>query len=103
MPDAEDTLAFTTANSYLGFQVTDVATDRVLYTVPVPGFSVTPTFGGIPSHGIGLSPNQRYLWLVDTPNRTVHEFDISGLPGSASELYAACENEVLMSDAGRSL
>jgi hypothetical protein len=65
--NAQGTLAFTTANRYLGFQVSDVATGRVLYTVPVPGFSVPPTFGGLPSHGIGLSPDQRDLWLVDRP------------------------------------
>jgi hypothetical protein len=43
--DARDTLAFTTADRYLGFQVSDVATGRVLYTVPVPGFSVPPSLG----------------------------------------------------------
>jgi hypothetical protein len=86
--DAHDTLAFTTANRYLGFQVSDVATGRVLYTVPVPGFSVPRTFRGIPSHGIGLSPDQRYLWLVDKPNRAVHEFDISGLPHRAPVMIA---------------
>ena len=86
--DAQDTLAFTTANRYLGFQISDVATGRVLYTVPVPGFSVPPTFRGLPSHGIGLSPDQRYLWLVDKPNRAVHEFDISGLPHRAPVMIA---------------
>ena len=78
--DAQDMLAFTTANRYLGFQISDVATGRVLYTVPVPGFSVPPGFRGLPSHGIGLSPDQRHLWLVDRPNRAVHEFDISTVP-----------------------
>jgi hypothetical protein len=86
--DAQDTLAFTTADRYLGFQVSDVATGRVLYTVPVPGFSVPPTFRGLPSHGIGLSPDQRNLWLVDKPNRAVHEFDISGLPHRAPVMIA---------------
>ncbi len=78
--NAQDTLAFTTADRFLGFQVSDIATGRVLYTVPVPGFTAPPTFQGIPSHGIGLSPDQRHLWLVDRPHRAVHEFDISGLP-----------------------
>ena len=86
--DSQDRFAFTTANRYLGFQISDVATGRVLYTVPVPGFSVPPTFRGIPSHGIGLSPDQRYLWLVDKPNRAVHEFDISGLPHRAPVMIA---------------
>ena len=86
--DAQDTLAFTTTTHYLGFQVSDVATGRVLYTVPVPGFNVPATFRGIPSHGIGLSPDQRDLWLVDRPNRAVHEFDISGLPRRAPVMIA---------------
>jgi DNA-binding beta-propeller fold protein YncE len=86
--NAQDTLAFTTANRYLGFQVSDVRTGRVLYTVPVPGFSVPATFQGIPSHGIGLSPDQRHLWLVDRPNRAVHEFDVSGLPRTAPVMIA---------------
>jgi hypothetical protein len=86
--DAQDTLAFTTADRYLGFQVSDVASGRVLYKVPVPGFGVPATFRGIPSHGIGLSPDQRYLWLVDRPNRAVHEFDVSGLPQRAPVMIA---------------
>ncbi len=86
--DARDSLAFTTSTRFLGFQVSDVATGAVLYTVPVPRFSVPPTFRGIPSHGIGLSPDQRYLWLVDRPNRAVHEFDISGLPRRAPAMIA---------------
>jgi DNA-binding beta-propeller fold protein YncE len=86
--DARDTLAFTTADRYLGFQVSDIARGRVLYTVPVPGFKVPSTFTGLPSHGIGLSPDQRDLWLVDKPNRAVHEFDISGLPHRAPAMVA---------------
>ena len=87
--NAQDTLAFTTGDRYLGFQVSDVATGRVLYTVPVPGFSMPPTFTGLEaSHGIGLSPDQRYLWLLDEPNHAVHEFDISGLPRKAPVLVA---------------
>jgi DNA-binding beta-propeller fold protein YncE len=86
--NAEDTLAFTTTTHYLGFQVSDVATGRVLYTVPVPGFTVPRSFGGIPSHGIALSPDERYVWLVDRPNRAVHEFNISGLPRRAPAMIA---------------
>ncbi|HET8976645.1 MAG TPA: hypothetical protein VFN87_00715 [Solirubrobacteraceae bacterium] len=86
--NAQDTLTFTTTTHALGFQVSDVTTGRVLYTVPVPGFRVPPTFTGIPSHGIALSPDQRHLWLVDRPHRAVHEFDISGLPHRAPVLIA---------------
>ena len=34
------------------------------------------------------SPDQRYLWLADRPNRAVHEFDISGLPRRAPVMIA---------------
>jgi DNA-binding beta-propeller fold protein YncE len=86
--NAQDTLAFTTANRFLGFQVSDIATGRVLYRVPVPGFSIPPAYRSVASHGIGLSPDQQYLWLVDKPNRAVHEFDISALPRKAPVLIA---------------
>jgi DNA-binding beta-propeller fold protein YncE len=87
--DAQDTLAFTTGDRYLGFQVSDIATGRVLYTTRVPGFKIPPTYTQLTaSHGIGLSPNQRYLWLVDEPNRAIHEFDISALPRKAPVLVA---------------
>jgi len=52
-----------------------------LFTVPVPGFSFdAQTFGRTPDHGISLSPNERELYLIDTPNGYVHVFDVSGLP-----------------------
>jgi DNA-binding beta-propeller fold protein YncE len=86
--DAQDTLAFTTANRFLGFQVSDTATGRVLYTAPAPGFSIPSAFRSVASHGIGLSPDQRYLWLVDKPNRALHEFDIAALPRRAPVLIA---------------
>jgi hypothetical protein len=87
--NAQNTLVFTTGDRYLGFQVSDIATGRVLYTVGVPGFTMPPTYQGLEaSHGIGLSPDQRFLWLLDEPNHAVHEFDISGLPNKAPVLVA---------------
>lgn len=87
--NGSQTLAFTTATSFLGFQVSSIATGKVLYTVPIPGFSFDPgTFGRTPDHGISLSPDERELYLIDTPNGYVHVFDVSGLPSSAPRLVA---------------
>jgi hypothetical protein len=87
--NAQNTLVFTTGDHYLGFQVSDIATGKVLYTVPVPGFKIPPSYSNLEAaHGIGLSPDQRILWLLDEPNHAVHEFDISGLPGKAPVLVA---------------
>lgn len=82
--NGSQTLAFNTAASYLGFQVSSIATGKVLYTVPIPGFTWNAqTFGHVPDHGISLSPNERELYLIDTPNGYVHVFDVRGLPAVA--------------------
>ena len=87
--NGSQTLAFTTARSFLGFQVSSISTGKVLYTVPVPGFSFDPaTFQRTPNHGISLSPNERRLYLIDTPNGYVHVFDVHGLPASPPRLLA---------------
>jgi hypothetical protein len=87
--NGSETLAFTTARSFLGFQVGSIVTGKVLYSVPVPGFSFEPrTFGRTPDHGISLTPNERELYLIDTPNGYVHVFDVAGLPGTPPRLVA---------------
>lgn len=78
------TIAYTTAHDYLGFQVDSITTGKVLETIPVPGFSWDPkSFTRQPTHGISLAPNERQIYLIDTPNGYVHVFDVSGVPGSA--------------------
>jgi hypothetical protein len=81
--NGRQTLAFTTATGFLGFQVSSLRTGTVLYTVPVKGFTWSPrTFTpSAPSHGISLSPDERELWVIDAPNSYVHVFDVTGLPG----------------------
>jgi hypothetical protein len=80
--NGRQTLAFTTATGFLGFQVSNLETGKALYTVRVKGFSWDPrTFGpSAPSHGISLSPDEREVWVIDAPNGYVHVFDVSGLP-----------------------
>lgn len=88
--NGSETLAFTTARSFLGFQVSSITTGKVLYSVPIPGFSFDPsTFHRTPDHGIALSPDERRLYLIDTPNGYVHVFDVQGLPGSAPQLLSS--------------
>lgn len=87
--NGSQTLAFTTAPSFLGSQVSSITTGKVLYTVPVRGFSFNPAeFRRTPDHGIALSPDERQLYLIDTPNGYVHVFDIAGLPASRPRLVA---------------
>jgi hypothetical protein len=81
--NGRQTLAFTTATGFLGFQVSSLRTGKVLYTMPIKGFAWSPrTFtASAPSHGISLSPDEREVWIIDAPNSYVHVFDVTGLPG----------------------
>ncbi len=82
-----ETLAFTTATGFLGFQVSDIFSGKVLYTVPVKGFTASGS-SDAPSHGISLSPDEKEVYVIDTPNSYVHVFDVSGLPGVAPKQVA---------------
>lgn len=81
--NGRETIAYTTATGLLGFQVSSIRTGRVLFTV---GFG--PRFRpnsaafhfSAPSHGISLTPNERQLWVLDSPNDYVHVFDVSNVP-----------------------
>ena len=87
--NGRQTLIFTTATGFLGFQVSDIITGKVLYTVPVAGFSVQPNSPiTAPSHGVSLSPDEKELWLMDAHNSYVHVFDVSGLPAAAPRQIA---------------
>lgn len=78
------TFAFTTATPFLGFQVSNLLTGKVLFSVSPPGFTFNPhAYPHTPDHGISLSPDVKQLYLVDIPNGYVHVFDISRLPGEA--------------------
>jgi DNA-binding beta-propeller fold protein YncE len=83
--NGRQTLAFTTATGFLGFQVSSIASGRVLYTRTFKGFSWNPSSfpATAPSHGISLAPNEREVWVIDGPNSYVHAFDVSRLPGKA--------------------
>jgi len=74
-----ETLLFTTGSSSFGFQVSDIRTGKVLYTVPIRGFSPSRSCCAF-NHGISLAPNEKELYVMDGPNSYVHVFDVSGLP-----------------------
>ena len=86
------TLAFTTAESFVGFQVSSVMTGKVLYTVGVPGFAFNPADdlgNSVVCHGIVLAPDEQRLYVVDTDHGYVHVFDLSGLPARRPRLLAS--------------
>jgi DNA-binding beta-propeller fold protein YncE len=75
------TLCFVTVNGLLGFEIGDVTTGKKLYTVHVEGFKPGKTKRhGCPSHGVGMTPDEKEVWVCDAANSAVHVFDVTTLP-----------------------
>ncbi|TMK99170.1 MAG: WD40 repeat domain-containing protein [Actinobacteria bacterium] len=74
--NGSNTLAFTTATNFDGFQISSVTTGNVLFTVSlgeIPiGFPFTTA-----SHGIALSPDERQVYVIDAVNKVVQFWDVS--------------------------
>lgn len=79
--NGSQTLCFVNVNELLGFEIGDLKTGKKLYRVQVPGFKKGPVKRhGCPSHGIGLTPDEKELWVVDAFNQRVHVFDAAAMP-----------------------
>jgi hypothetical protein len=73
-------LVFATVHNLVGFEIGDVATGKVLYTVKPPGFSQPAADNVIHSHGIALTPDEKEVWVVDNDHRGLQVWDISNVP-----------------------
>lgn len=79
--NGKQTLCFVCINELLGFEVGDITTGEKLHRVEVAGFQKGPVKRhGCPSHGIGLTPDEKEIWVVDAFNQHVHVFDVTSLP-----------------------
>jgi len=79
--NARGTLCYVNVNELLGFEVGDLTTGKMLHRIEVRGFEKGPTQRhGCPSHGVGLTPDEKELWLTDAHNRRLHLFDATVMP-----------------------
>ncbi len=79
--NGRETLCFVNINELLGFEVGDLITGKKLHRVEVQGFQKGPVKRhGCPSHGIGLTPDEKELWVTDATNRRMHVFDATSIP-----------------------
>lgn len=79
--NGQATLCFVNVNDLLGFEIGDLRTGRMLHRVEVTGFQKGPIKRhGCPSHGVGLTPDEREIWVVDAANTRVHVFDATVMP-----------------------
>jgi DNA-binding beta-propeller fold protein YncE len=76
--NSAETRAYVTVDSLLGFEVGDLKTGKKLAHVVVEGWEAGPVRRhGNPSHGIGLTPDEKELWLCDGHNTRLHVFSAS--------------------------
>ena len=79
--NGSETLCFVNVNELLGFEIGDLKTGKMLHRVEVAGFQKGPVKRhGCPSHGIGLTPDEKELWLSDGANERMHIFDATVMP-----------------------
>lgn len=63
-------------NELLGFEVGDLRSGKKLSRVEVAGYQKGPVKRhGCPSHGVGLTPDESQIWVVDAHNESLHVFD----------------------------
>jgi hypothetical protein len=79
--NGSESLCFVNVNELLGFEIGDLKTGKKLHRVEVQGFEKGPVKRhGCPSHGIGMTPDEKQIWVSDAFNRKVHVFDASVMP-----------------------
>ncbi len=77
----KQTLVFVCINECLGFEVGDIKTGKKLFRVEVQGFEKGKVKRhGCPSHGIGITPDEKEIWVCDAHNRQMHIFDATVMP-----------------------
>lgn len=79
--NGEQTRAYICVNDLLGFEIGDLTTGKLAHRVEVQGFSKGPVKRhGCPSHGIGMTPDEKEVWVVDAANQSMHFFDNTNEP-----------------------
>lgn len=79
--NGRQTLCFVNVNGLLGFEVGDLRTGKMLHRVEVKDFKPgVPKRHGCPSHGVGLTPDEKELWVCDAVNQRMHIFDATVMP-----------------------
>ena len=73
--NSDESLAFVTVDSLLGFEVGDLNAGTKLARIAVEGWNPGPVRRhGNPSHGIGLTPDEKEVWVCDGFNMRLHIF-----------------------------
>lgn len=73
--NSDETLTYVNVDDLLGFEVGDLKTGKKLARIEVEGWDKgSVRRHGNPSHGIGLTPDEKEIWLSDGHNMRMHVF-----------------------------
>ena len=76
---------FANVDGLVGFEVGDLQTGLILDRVVIEGYQMEAAEKyECPSHGIGLTPDERELWVADGVDNRLHVFDATTYPPVAS-------------------
>ncbi len=79
--NGRQTYCFATVNGLLGFEVGDIESGKMTHRVEVAGYRTGAVKRhGCPSHGVGLTPDEKEVWVVDAFNQKLHVFDATVMP-----------------------
>lgn len=86
-----------------GFAIVDVASDMITEVVlpPTHGLSCTLEPGNTPTHGIGLTPDMKSLWVTDVAGAGVYVYDVASKKVSAKIPVGKCPNWFAISSDGK--
>ena len=74
--NGKQTRVYACVNDLLGFEVGDLVSGKMLHRVEVQGYKKGKIKRhGCPSHGVGLTPDEKEVWLSDAANQRMHVFD----------------------------
>jgi len=79
-PDGSTKRMFVQLSDFHGFVIVDFALHKEVSRVTLPEIPVaqrdTGSFNGSPSHGIGVAPDGKTLWVTSRPNQRVYAYSL---------------------------
>jgi DNA-binding beta-propeller fold protein YncE len=78
--DARQRFCYVNVNGLLGFEIGNIESGKQLHRVEVAGYKTGEVKRhSCPSHGIGLTPDEKEIWLCDSYNQRLHIFENKGM------------------------
>lgn len=86
-----------------GFAIVDVPSDMITEVVlpPTPGLPCHIEPGNTPTHGLGLTPDMKSLWITDVAGAGAYVYDVASKKLSAKIAIGKCPNWFAISSDGK--